>query len=302
MDKAWQCNDGGIYYFRETGVGTSWYGEGGLAQNGKPVFANVGFGLRDSRDRTKIHINSTRIKKKNIYNPTFALDILLFLKISIMRNIPFHLFVIFFSVCFFSCGVQEEQRDVATTTSDNKTEKPSDYNGSFLKENAIIPVSLHEGMNIIRLDDYFADPLKIDSIALESDKITHTFFLDEKRLQLDLEKGADWLTNIVLRAEGTEYHLPLSIESKVVPKISKKLTFQRQDEEGIHLGFDAQPTRVLAYLDHTIVPATISEKEIIVRLPESAKESAQSKLKVYSHDGEFYFTLLELQLKNGKNK
>ncbi len=89
------------------------------------------------------------------------------------------------------------------------TEEQNEFSLDIPTESAIIgiatPIQLRGEMTEVILDDYFNDPLKIDSIGASSEKIKHTFYADEKRLEISKNGTPEYLSNLTLRADGYNY-------------------------------------------------------------------------------------------------
>ncbi len=200
-----------------------------------------------------------------------------------------------------SCTTQETN-PTSTTTAPSK-----DGFHLTLPENSLMkdkhPNVLMIGNKIIlNLDEYFTDPLKIDSIGLNSDKIKHTFFLDERRVELDVEGEMDFLSNLTFRAEGVNYDLILNRVNKSVPVNMPGLNFIEGNTSIMKIGFTKKPTGVMAYWENYRIPTTIEDGFIKVTVPSNAIGFKHSKVKIYAHDDDTSFIPLNIDLKNGIKK
>ncbi len=205
------------------------------------------------------------------------------------------------AILLYSCNTPEapDSTNPTTTAPDASTFVLNLPDSSMLKKGPL-PIFLEGEKTIINLDDYFHDPLKIEYIKINSDKINHTFFLDEKRLELDVVGEPDLLTNMTMRTDGIDYDLLLARKlPDNVPPSPSKLSYAKGDANGMTINFTEKPVAVLAYWEGFKIPAEISDKNIQLELPTNAKDLENSAVIIYAHNGQKYFPRLEIPLKKG---
>ncbi len=67
------------------------------------------------------------------------------------------------------------------------------------------PIQLNDGMTVVNLEDYFLDPLKITGVKINAENVSHTFFSDEKRLEMEAGENAPSLFTMTMTVDGFDY-------------------------------------------------------------------------------------------------